>query len=912
MSLADVRAVTSLERESIRTHAAERLRGADAAAEHARRVELFKRFLKLETDRLRMRHRMGLGGVEIAGTRAYQIDQVVIRACQLAAEAAGPSAVAELSRCAIVALGGYGRAELAPYSDVDLLFLHRGKPSEALTAFVEQVLMLLWDAGLTVGHSFRSSRECVSMAREDLHSRTALTEARLVTGSAELLQELLGAMDGLLADRRAREAFLEAMRREYEERQAKQGGAVCVQEPNVKEGKGGLRELHTVLWVAHARLGARGLAGLEAAGWISEREHRAARRAYDFLLRVRNEAHFTTGRKSDVLTLDLQNDLAQALGATSRNGLLSSELFMRDYYRRASELAEFARSFVMRDHDPAPRRLLSAFRVHRPARGLEVRRGRLHSRGELSGGGAALMGIFASAQAEGVALSDELKAAVRERLGLVDSSVRRDPLVARTFLDVMRWRGRVGMALREMHATGFLGRYLPEFGRVTFLVQHDFFHRYTVDEHTLRAIEALDEVAAGESPSVRALGRVFDEVEDAAPLYLGLLLHDVGKGKGGGHVERGTRMVPRVCARLGLEGQPAEDVAFLVAAHLEMSQISQQRDLSEPALIAAFASRMSRLDRLNQLMLLTYADHRGVGPGIWNEWKSTLLWELYNRTRERLAGHPLAELPGQAARARAAARLLQAHGEAEVERHFSLMPERYLRSTSAEHMERHFRLAAARGSEPVALDWRDLPAGHCTELTVIAADRPGLFARIAGTLTASGVDILSVDLYSRRDGLAIDGFRVSEVAGHRPVRAERRARVERTLREALAGRLDVAAAVEAWKERSPRKARRPWGRSARGPSVRFDHEASATATVIEVRAQDRPGLAFTLADALARLGLDISFAKIATAKALALDVFYVTAERGHKLEAESLPRVEAALLGALAADAPASTAKEGR
>ena len=758
--------------------------------------------------------------------------------------------------------------------------------------------MLLWDSGLTVGHSFRSTRECVAMAREDLHSRTALTEARLVTGSAELLQELLAAMDGLLADRRAREAFLDAMRREYEDRQARHEGAVCVQEPNVKEGKGGLRELHSVLWVAHARLGARGLAGLEAAGWISEREHKTARRAYDFLLRVRNEAHFSSGRRSDLLTLDLQHDLASALGTPSRDGQLSSELFMRDYYRRASELAEFARRFVMRDHEPARRPLLAAFRVRRPARGLEVRGARLHSRGELAGGAAALLAVFASAQAEGVALSDELKAAVRERLALVDAGARRDPAVARAFLDVLRWRGRVGVALRAMHETGFLGRYLPEFGRVTFLVQHDFFHRYTVDEHTLRAIEALDEVAAGESPALRALGRVFDEVEDAAPLYLGLLLHDVGKGKGGGHVERGAKMVPRVCARLSLEGQPAEDVAFLVAAHLEMSQISQQRDLSEPALIAAFAARVGRLERLNQLLLLTYADHRGVGPGIWNEWKATLLWELYNRTREYLAGHPIAGVPGQATRAKAAARLLQAYGEDEVERHFALMPERYLRSTTAEHMERHFRLAAARGSDAVAVEWRDLPYGHCTELTVVAADRPGLFARIAGTLTASGVDILTVDLFTRRDGLAIDTL--PPVRGLRPPAAA--ARAPRAGRGSCCAtrspeRLDVAAAVEAWKARSPRKARQPWGRAARGPSVRFDHEASATATVIEVRAQDRPGLAFTLADALARLGLDISFAKIATAKALALDVFYVTDDRGRKLEPESLPRVEARSAG---------------
>jgi [protein-PII] uridylyltransferase len=901
------------ERDAIRAHAQERLERAGATGEHARRVELFKRYLKLETDRLRMRHRMGLGGVDVAATRSYQIDQLVIRAAQVAAETAGPEAAAELSRSALVALGGYGRGELAPYSDVDLLFLHRGRPSPALTQFVEQVLMLLWDTGLTVGHSFRSPKECVAICRDDLVSRTSLTESRLVAGSGELFQELLAAMDGLLRERRARDAFLEQMRREHRERHAKHENAVCVQEPDAKEGKGGLRELHTVLWIAHARLGARGLAGLEAGGWITDREHKTARRAYDFLARVRNEAHFSTGRKTDRLSLDLQDEIARRLGYTPRGGLLSSELFMRDYYRRASELAEFADRFVRRDLEPPARGILGALRSRRTSRGLEVRSGRLHSRrGDLPGGGAALLDVFAAAQAEGVPLSDELADQVRSRLGSVDGALRADASVARAFVDVLRWRGRVGPALRAMHETGFLGRYLPEFARVSFLVQHDFFHRYTVDEHTLRAIEAIDEVASGASPEVRPFGRVLDEVEDAAPLYLGMLLHDVGKGRGGGHVEKGARIAPRVCARLRLDDAGAANVVFLVEAHLDMSQVSQQRDLTETATVAAFTDRVGSLDRLNMLLLLTYADHRAVAPGIWNEWKGTLLWELYNGTRERLAGIPgKAASEGHEAQAKAVAALRASYAEPEIEHHFAEMSERYLRSTDAARMERHFRLAHGRGDAPVAFEWRDLTEGHGTELTVVADDREGLFARLAGTLTANGVDVLSVDLWSRGDGVAIDTFRVSEVSSHRPVRPERRAKVEDGVREALAGRLDVAAAVEKWRARQAPQVRRAWGRGARQPSVRFDHEASASATVIEVKAPDRPGLAWTIADAIARLGLNITFAKIATAKALALDVFYVT-DRGRKLGPGDLPRVEQALIAALAERPRVDSVKEER
>jgi [protein-PII] uridylyltransferase len=508
-----------------------------------------------------------------------------------------------------------------------------------------------------------------------------------------------------------------------------------------------------------------------------------------------------------------------------------------------------------------------------------------------------------------VPLSDELALAVRERLALVDRELRGSAEAASVFVDVLRWRGRVGLALRAMHETGFLGRFLPEFGRVTFLVQHDFFHRYTVDEHTLRAIEALDEVATGTEAAVRPFGRVFDEIEDAAPLYLGMLLHDIGKGRGGGHVERGAGLAPRVCARLGLAERESEDVVFLVASHLDMSQVSQQRDLSEPTLVASFAERMGSLHRLNLLHLLTYADHRGVAPGIWNEWKGALLWELYHRTRRHLAGHPDEEATGESARAVDALR--REFAEADLERHFALLPERYLRRTDAARMGQHFRLLSARGDARASFEWRDLADGHCTELTLVTDDRPGLLAAVAGTLTAHGINILAVDLFSRADGLVIDTFKLSEVSSHRPVKPERRARVEAALVSALTGGHDVAEAVALWLAKNPQRESRALGRVARGPAVRFDQESSATATVIEVRAPDRPGLAWTIAGTLARLELNITFAQIATAKALALDVFYVTGAGGQKLAPTELAAVEEALLASLGARPNTAAPKEG-
>ena len=377
---------------------------------------------------------------------------------------------------------------------------------------------------------------------------------------------------------------------------------MCVQEPNIKEGVGGLRDLHAVLWVAQARHGSRGLADARAAGLLSEREHQAALRAYDFLLRVRAEAHFVTGRKTDVLTLDLQPAVAKSLGYEDSRGLLASELFMRDYYRRASDLHGVFRSVLRRPTEEAPRRLFAALTKRRPARDFEVRDGRLRAKSEaLLASGHGLLSAFAAAQAEGVPLSDELALAVRERLSLVDRELRESRETAAVFVDILRWRGRVGLALRAMHETGFLGRFLPEFGRVSFLVQHDFFHRYTVDEHTLRAIEAIDEVASGTEAAVRPFGRILDEVEDAAPLYLGMLLHDVGKGHGGGHSERGARMAPRVlrparARRAGHRGRrlprrrASRDVPDLAAPRPDRGQprrllrrARRQRPPAEPA-----------------------------------------------------------------------------------------------------------------------------------------------------------------------------------------------------------------------------------------------------------------------------------------------------------------------------------------
>lgn len=912
--------------EKILIHANERLAGISAGAERQQQAEAFKKFLKIETERLRIRHRFGLGGVEIARGRSYLIDMVVCRACQLAADDLR-SSEAELNNYAIVALGGYGRRELSPFSDVDLLFLHSGSRASEAKRFVEHALYLLWDMGLTVGHSFRSLKECVSMARTDLVSRNSMAEARHITGNPELFRRFTRQLDdAVFRSRRETESYLQAMMTERRSRYEKFGRAVCVQEPNVKESAGGLRDLHTVLWVGHARYQQKSLDDLRAEDQIAGAEYASARRAYDFIMRVRNEAHFLTGRKADLLTLDLQPQVAASFNYEAKRGLEASELFMRDYYQRASELHHFAETFIARALvSPAEKRNL----VKRVAASFESRQGKLYltiTRGARKPGDATnyeikqgklylkeepsdfrsnalhLLELFSVAQSERVTLSEEVKATIRSQLHLVNRRFRASKEASRAFVDILSRKGRVAAALRMMHETGFLGKLLPEFARITFLVQHDFYHKYTIDEHTLAAIEALDRLAEECDPRLLRLVKVFGEIENVAPLYLGLLLHDIGKGHGGGHVQKGTRISERLCERLKLDDYSATQVRFLVKEHLLMSHTSQRRDLSEEGLIDSFVAQVANLNNLNKLLLLTYADISGVGPGVWTDWKATLLWELYTRARAHYVDENAARLDRDRRtlfKQQVIRELLPEFLPSEVERHFAMMPDRYQRANKASQIARHLRLTRRLESEGLATDWHAATGEHCTNLTVATRDRAGLVARIAGTLTAHGINILSADLNTREDGLVVDTFKVCDMQTHQSVRAELHTKVEKHLQAALAGKYDVGAAVDRQLARLPRRSWRKGARKPVRPSVRFDGDASALSTVLEVRAEDQPGLAYRIANAIAGLDYNITFAKITTEKSHALDVFYITDARGQKLDAAGMQAVEKALIEAL-------------
>lgn len=907
-------------REKVQAHLAVKLFGIQHLSEQAEVAKRLRSFLKVEEERLRIAHRLGAHGRWTAAARSSVFDLLTAHLFRAAADE--PGAMGEAS-CAVVALGGYGRRELAPFSDIDLLFLVTNHRSTATREMIERIQHFLWDAGLNVGHRCHTIGECVSAARSDAHLQTALITARLVAGDVASFDRLSVAIKRERG--RNAQSLLGVVLGSRDERYRQYGRAICLQEPNVKESVGGLRDLHMALWAASARYNCCTLAELRAQQLISEDEYRRVEQAYDFLLRVRQGAHWLTARKTDRLALDLQPTLAEEFGYTSSPHIEASESFMRDYYRQARELHLFSESLLERANEPvahaagAERRAFGLRRREPRGEVFSIRDKRLQLEGDAHlfvQNPLLIFEAFAFAQAADVSLSHRLRQAITRSLIVVDHDFRSSAEAARLFLRLLQRRGRVGAALRAMHETGFLGRYLPQFDRISLLIQHDLYHHYTIDEHTLRCVEALDELATGEAEAHASFRTAFDEVEDVVLIYLSLLLHDLGKGQGKGHAPRGALIAARICQRLHLDSSSASKVVSLVQHHLLMAHVSQRRNLSERQVVTAFATEIGSLDALNMLLLLTYADLHGTGPGVWSEWKGALLLELYRQARFALAGGPVPLAEGEATTHLKQQVTQSLTGEiraSEIERHFALLPARYARATSAAETITHLRLIEALGTKPFVCRWH-AATNHATTLTVCATDRRGLFADLAGALASQGIEILSAELYTREDGFALDTLMLREAAGHASIAEHRWAAIERALELCLTGACDVEASVERWRTRSaPRPTKSPSRTKAltrRRTSVTLvtcDNETAEATTVVEVRAADGFGLAYRIASFLTKLEFDIVGARVATDKNDALDIFYITDSRGMKLSDTQMRTLEERLTASLSTMSTAAT-----
>lgn len=796
----------------------------------------------------------------------------------------------EGERFAIVAVGGYGRGELAPSSDLDLLFLRAYKPTPFDESVTEYMLYMLWDMGLKVGHASRNVEECLKLAREDHTIQTAILEARRIAGDESLAQELFTRFRKEVADR-DHAAFIAAKLSERDERHARAGASRYMVEPNIKEGKGGLRDLHTLFWLARRRYGFSRPRDYVEAGVFTNEERNAFRRALEFLWTVRCHLHFITGRAEERLTFDLQPELAKRMGYGARAGQSAVERFMKRYFLVAKETGALTRTLCAQlEADNAKQtpkglqRLLPSGRKRAAAvePGFCVDGGRLNTDSEdVLATPANVMRLFAIAERLDIDVHPAALGQAARRVRTFAPAWRRLAEARAAFLEIATSGRHPGAALRLMNETGVLGKFVPEFGRIVAQMQFNMYHHYTVDEHTLRAIDAMSEIERGRHKDQHPLAsEIFPKIINRRALYLAMLLHDTGKGDGDQQVE-GEKSARAACERLGLPQEEIDLVGWLVRHHLVMSDVAQKRDIGDPRTVAQFAKIVGSVERLRLLLVLTVSDIRAVG-NVWNDWKGQLLRDLYRLTEAALHGGRsdeegvrahLAEIAGEAK-----SQLLKDIGGARadlLEAWLDALDDGYWLNHDADALKWHalevMRARTERAIPHVAARIRE--AQGVTEVLIYAGDRAGLFASLASAISASGADIVGARVHTSKDGAAFDVFSV-QTTGHKPFGIS-----DPRALETLTQKLTRAALHD----HAPPDAAPPSRRNAAfriEPWVRIDNDITPQATVIEASGRDRLGLLAALANVCAEAKVSIVSAHIDTYGERASDVFYVQEEEG--------------------------------
>src|SRR5438067_7283417 len=750
----------------------------------------YKKFLKLEEHRLRLKHQAGGGGRDICARRGELVDVILRHVFTAAANAVGQSETS----LALIALGGYGRGELNPFSDVDVMLLHgdgAGKVSPYIEGMAEQILYLLWDIGFKVGHSTRSMKEALAQANSDMLTKTAMLESRFLAGDRELAQEFRYQFRSKCVDGRERE-YVEMRMQDQLARHKKFGDSVYLQEPNLKNGCGGLRDYQNLLWINYFKEGSLSMNQLVGKDWLSESDQRRIERAYDFLLRLRTDLHYATGRATDILHINLQEQIAKRLHYFPRNGQLRSETLMRDYYGHARNILrvteriteQFVRGYVtsktralfsflpLIGSDKTP--IGDSFFVQNKQL-YPARRDLFRTEPEQ------MMRAFQLAQERRLDLSPELADLVSRSLGLVTRTYQYARGPREIFKAILSQKGRVGRILRMMHRVDFLGRYIPEFGQLTCLVQHEFLHRYTADEHTLVCIDKLDALAETNDPELIAYRKIFEELEDPLVLYLALLLHDSGKAVGARpHSEASALFAQRVATRLQLSSEQRKSLILLVDHHLTLSKTAQQRNLDDPATVTEFGRIVKHQRNLNALMLLTLADGQGTSDEAWSDWKESLVWQLFHETSRYLADqksyYDQTKIERESLQ-RSVADNLSFDYAGEIESHFEFMPDHYFRASGLADIVEHLKLfrsflenVSSSVEFPLspAISWKIVPEQGHSVVTFCTWERERLLAKIAGSFAVVPLNILSADIFPRGDNVVLSVFRVCDTNA-RPV-----------------------------------------------------------------------------------------------------------------------------------------------
>jgi [protein-PII] uridylyltransferase len=804
-----------------------------------------------------------------------------------------------------------------------------GASPEILKALTGVVIPLLWDAGLKVGHSTRTPAECVAVANSDMQSKTSLLEARCVVGDEWLYHDFLHrfaahCVKGCEAE------YVRQRLEDQEARRARHGGSPAMQEPNIKNGCGGLRDYQNLLWMVAFRFKIGTMEALQAADQISAAERRQLEAAYNYLLRTRNELHYCAGRGVDVLTAAVKPDVASGLGYNDRSVRVRVERFMHDFYGHTRNIHLITRTLEQRlALTPAPARRLGLERFglkRRPVAreafdGFEIANGWITAAGSgvFREDPFRLIRVFLHSQQRGKPIHPDLAQLLRQS---VNSGMVNGPFIAsaharNTFLELLNARGNVAPSVRAMHDVGFLGRLLPEFGRLTNLVQHEFYHQYAVDEHTLRCVDMLDRVWDATEAPFKNYAPLLKEIERPYVLYLALLLHDSGKAHHGERHELvGGRLAQRAGNRLHLPAPTTATLRLIIENHLAMVQISQRRDLDDDEVIRNFASVVGTKENLDLLTLHTFADSKGTSDTLWNGFKDSLLWQLRNKARDVLAGGSdfirAERLQLERLEEDTRALLPKTFGDDEIGAHFKGLPARYFHVRSPREVARDLTLAhrfmhlqlnpnEVSGLAPVVI-WREEPDRGYAALNLCTWDRPGLFANLTGALAVAGLSILSAQIYTRTDGVVLDEFLLIDARTGEIPETAARTKFEKLAAQILTAGLDPGKVMAQAPRLAPRY--RPLAGEAFPTDIRFDNEVARLHTVVDLVAEDRVGLLYALSSALFELGLDLSLAKIVTEKGVAIDSFYVTDRSGAKI---TDPRLQKAIVAKLNASIDALT-----
>ncbi|WP_417271421.1 [protein-PII] uridylyltransferase [Celeribacter sp.] len=795
----------------------------------------------------------------------------------------------EGERIAVLAVGGYGRGEMSPHSDVDLLFLAPFKINGWIESVVESMLYIFWDMHLKVGHATRTIKDCIRLGREDFTIRTSMLEIRYLAGNEDLANELDAKLRDELFKGTARE-FIEAKLEERSERHRKQGGQRYMVEPNVKEGKGGLRDLQSMFWIAKYVHGVRRTADLVKAGVFTADEYRQFEEAETFLHATRNAMHLIADRAMDQLTFDLQVEVAEFLGFIDHTGRRAVEHFMQAYFRHATRVGELTRIFITTLEDmhvkqePALQRFFK--RKRKVAHGFYVERGRLNflSEEEFLSDTLNILRLFEQALRTGYLIHPDAMRCISANLDKIDNTMRESPEAQRIFLDLLLKNGNPERALRRMNELGVLGAFIPEFQVIVAMMQFNMYHSYTVDEHTIQVISNLAQIERGElEEELPVASSILENGVNRRVLYVALLLHDIGKGRKEDHSILGAQISRKVAPRLGLKPAECETVEWLIRYHLLMSDVAQKRDLSDPRTVRDFAKAVKTRERLDLLTVLTVCDIRGVGPNVWNNWKAVLLRNLHAQTAHALE-HGLEAVNREAREGEAKKALrtaltdwTQSAIRAEIQRHYG--PYWQGLPTSAHVI--FASLLKDIQNDQISIVITPDEDRDATRTCFALADHPGIFSRLAGALALVGANVVDARTYTTKDGYATAVFWIQDNDGH-PFEQSRLPRLRQMIEKTLKGEV---VARDALVSRDKIKKRESQFRVP--TSISFDNDGSEIFTIIEVDTRDRAGLLYDLTRALADNHISIATAQIATYGEQVVDSFYVKDMFGMKLHSES-------------------------